>query len=174
MCSLFCNAGLELIGEVCAKLMKTRCCLIPGRWSCLHGLKGLRGAAFTRMDPGDALQWESDVSGLELPDTLFGDISIGGYDGACTSWDLQHLGLFDFPMSVDDMQALQSCLFSNAASAGSLTPCDATVQGVSHTMFTGVVVPETRMCTSGHMTAIKHIVVACLASPDVFPFLTPC
>eukprot|EP00892_Ulva_mutabilis_P001791 jgi/Ulvmu1/11612/UM008_0013.1 len=76
-------------------------------------------------------EWQSDVSGLELPDTLFGDIAIGGFDGSCTSWDLQHLGLFDFPMSVTEMDTLGECLFADAATAGAVTPCEATIQGAA-------------------------------------------
>lgn len=83
-----------------------------------------------------ALQWQSDMSGLELPDTLFGSISVGGYEDACTSWDLKHLGLFDFPMSRNEIEQLGQCLFSDSASAGGVTPCDATIQGPSHHLAT--------------------------------------
>lgn len=97
-------------------------CLGRDAWCTVVGVTHLNSVA--------TLQWAGDVSGLELPDTLFADIIIGGFDSSCTSWDLKHLGLFDFPMSVADMQALGECLFSDAASAGTLTPCDATIQSM--------------------------------------------
>eukprot|EP00892_Ulva_mutabilis_P000874 jgi/Ulvmu1/10788/UM069_0022.1 len=74
--------------------------------------------------------WASDRT--HLPDVTFTTAAIGKHDPAmsgCTPWDLKHLALFEFAQTTEEMQQLQNCLFSDSASAGGISPCDATVQG---------------------------------------------